>query len=299
MKYNLYHLRYWHVWLLVGLFRLLSLLPYRWLTVLGQGLGWLMRHIGGKSQNAVQTNLRLCFPNESAAWRQQIYRASYASLGIGLLESILAWWASDQRLRPLAHVHGVEHLQQAHAQGKGVLLLSAHFTGLELAGRLLRLHIPYSVSYRQQKNPVLNHLISKIRHKIYQHAFTREDIRGMMRALSRGEYIFYAADTDVGRQGLMVPFFGNLASTTKATARYAKRTGALIMPCFFYRRSDGTGYDVHIDPPLTDFPTDDPIADATRINSLIEQAIRKHPEQYLWQYRRFKTRPNNEPHPYS
>ncbi len=93
---------------------------------------------------------------------------------------------------------------------------------------------------------------------------------------------------------MFVPFCGVPAYTTTALARLARLSGANVVPVFPYRRKDGTGYDLILDPSLEEFPSDDMIQDATRVNQLIEQAVRRCPEQYLWQYKRFKTRPSGE-----
>jgi lauroyl/myristoyl acyltransferase len=97
------------------------------------------------------------------------------------------------------------------------------------------------------------------------------------------------------RAGVFVPFFGIPASTITATSRIAQSTNAVVVPCITRILPRGRGYEVRLLPPLENFPTDDPVADAARMNREIEAWVREMPEQYMWSYRRFKTRPNNEP----
>ncbi len=291
----LMHPRHWLSWLAIGITWLLSKCPYRWQPPLGHWVGHLLRNTDKKSRHNTQTNLRLCFPSLTYTQRTLLEKRCFASLGHALLESAMAWWSSDKRLLPLGHFHGLDHLKHAQRAGQGVILVSAHWHGLELVGRLLSQQLPLCVTYRPQKNAILDFLIMHCRQRHYCHLIARHDIRGMLRALRQGHTVFYAADTDVHGKGCFAPFFDIPASTTIATARYAAQTGAQVIPLTFYRREQGDGYEIHIAPPLTNYPSANPTQDAQRINQLIEDATRQYPEQYLWQYRRFKTRPAQEP----
>ena len=292
---HLFKIRHWPIWLLISLLWLLNQLPYRWQLGLGKHLGQLLMWVDKKSRQNTLVNLQLCFPELDEQQRQQRCRDNFASLGCALLESSMAWWGSDKRLRKLAHFHGLHHLQQAAAQQQSIILLSAHFHGLELVGRLITLEFPFCVTYRPQKNAVLDYLARHYRHKHYLKIIERNDIRSMIKTLKQDGVVFYAADTDVGHKGPFVPFFNIPASTTTATSRYAKRTQAQVIPVFFNRRDNASGYDIHLQAPLKNFPSHDIIQDTLRTNQCIEQAIQRHPTQYLWQYRRFKSRPQQAP----
>ena len=116
-----------------------------------------------------------------------------------------------------------------------------------------------------------------------------------MRSLKKNIPILYAPDQDYGRKhSIFVPFLGVSAATITSTARIVKMTNTPILPYFVHRRKDGSGYTATMYPPLENYPTDDTYEDALRINQIIEQEILKSPEQYLWQHRRFKTRPLGE-----
>ena len=108
--------------------------------------------------------------------------------------------------------------------------------------------------------------------------------------------MWYAPDQDPGRpHGVFAPFFGRPAATLTATARIAKASGAPVLPFRVERKAGGRAWRVVIEPALAEFPSGDELADAARINEVIERWARETPEQYLWVHRRFKTRPPGEP----
>lgn len=289
--------RYWLTWLGIALLWLLCRLPYRWLLAIGRGLGWLLLHCSQRARHTCQINLQLCFPEFSPAQQQHLLQQSFASIGMGIIESAFAWWKTPNK--NWLHIQGLEHLQHCMAQNKSIILLGAHFTTLEIIGRLLLMHMPFAVVYRKQKNPVLEWLNQRmLRH--YPRAIAREDVRGFIRCLRSKLPLWYTPDVDAGaRNSLFVPFFSVPAATITSTSRLAKLTDAAVVPIAYYRRKDGKGYDLIFHPALENFPTDDLAADALRINQVIEMMIKQAPEQYLWQYKRFKTRPNSEKRLYS
>lgn len=287
--------RHWPTWLGLGLLRLLILLPFAWQVRLGAFLGRCLYHLAPGRRRVAETNIRLCFPELDARAQRKLVRRTFESSGISLLEIGLAWWGGDRKLAPLAHMEGLEHLQAALTQGKGVILLSAHFTCLEIGGRLLARQQPFAVVYRKHNNPLFEAVTKHSRETHFQRAIPRTDTRGLVRALRDGLACWYAPDQDFGRKkSVFVPFMGVQAATLPATSRLAKLSGAPIVPFFPLRLPGGAGYRLVIRPALENFPGDDELADAARINALIEAQVREAPEQYLWLHRRFKTRPEGE-----
>lgn len=269
------------------------MLPYRVILALGSGIGRAGYRFAGDRRRIAETNLALCFPEKDAAWHDKVLRQHFQSLGISLLEIPLGWWGSDQKLGGLVHIEGLQHLQQAKAGGKGVLLLSAHFTCLEIGGRLLAMYSPFHVMYRRDNNPVMEKVISGQRRRLFQRAIPRDSVRDMIRSLKGGNAVWYAPDQNTARkESVFVGFFGHVASTNSATARLAKLTGAPVVPFKAVRKRDGSGYELLLEAPLADFPGGDLEADTQRINDIIESWVRQDPEQYLWIHRRFRTRPN-------
>lgn len=289
---------HWPLALGIGLVRLLIRLPLSWQRVLGQSLGRLSGRLIPRRRRIAAINLRWCFPELSETQHARLLRAQLESVGLGLLETAWAWWLPDRRLDGLADIEGLEHLHAARDSGRGVLLLTGHFTCLELGARFLTPHCRFHAMYRPHANPYYQDLMRRAReHHSGLPAITQNDIRATVRALRRGDAVWYAPDQNYGRQSVFVPFFGIPALTITATSRLVGMSDALVLPYFPLRLADGR-YRVTILPPLADFPSDDIEADTARINALIEDWVRQAPEQYLWVHRRFKKRPGGEPPPY-
>ncbi|HEY7377365.1 MAG TPA: lauroyl acyltransferase, partial [Steroidobacteraceae bacterium] len=220
--------------------------------------------------------------------------------GISMFETAMAWWSSDARIRRLAPVEGLEQLQQALQAGHGAILLSAHFTTLEIGARALAVAHPTSIMYRPTKNALLGRFLAHNRARRTRRAIPRDDIRTLVATLGANEAVWYAPDQSFRKKGAeMVPFFGIPAATNTATSRLAKMTGAAVLPYFPERLSGARGYRMRILPPLEGFPSGDRVADAARFNALIEAHIRQLPEQYLWIHRRFKGLTPDYPHYYA
>ncbi|NLC01727.1 MAG: lipid A biosynthesis lauroyl acyltransferase [Pseudomonas formosensis] len=300
-KAALLHPRYWPMWFGLGLLWLLIQLPYRVLLLLGRVLGWLMYLFMRERREIARINLELCFPDWSAERRKTVLRENFASNGIALFEMAMAWWWPKQRLARLGRVEGLEHLQQAAAQGQGVVLMSAHFTTLEIGAALLGQKATIDGMYREHKNAAFDYVQrrGRERHNADAVAVEREDVRSMLKSLRKGRAIWYAPDQDYGRKAsVFVPLFGVTAATVTATATFARLGKALVVPFTQTRLADGSGYLLRVHPPLEDFPSGDDETDARRINQWVEQEILQQPEQYMWVHRRFKTRPEGEPRPY-
>ncbi|MBI3772464.1 MAG: LpxL/LpxP family Kdo(2)-lipid IV(A) lauroyl/palmitoleoyl acyltransferase [Gammaproteobacteria bacterium] len=291
--------RYWLLWLGLGLLRLSCFLPYRGLLLLGSVTGDLMYWLLPRRRHIAATNLLLCFPELSLSERQALLRQNFRSTGISLFEIAWCWWGPQQKLEPLCHIQGLEHLHAAQAQGKGVLLFSAHFTCLEIGGRLLALHVPFYVMYKPHRNPLFEAVMRGSRERQFERAIDRNDIRDLIRTLKQGHTCWYALDQDFGTiNAVFAPFFNIPAATLTATTRIARMTGCAIVPFFVHRLDDGSGYQLTIQPPLEHFPSGDDLTDTTRTNALIEKEVRKAPAQYLWTHRRFKNRPAGEVNAY-
>jgi len=252
-----------------------------------------------RRRHIAAVNIRLCFPQLDARRQGELVKAHFLSLGQGVVETALCWWGREEQLRDRYLLIGERHLSAAHAGGKGVILLSAHFTTLELGGRLLALRRPFHVLYRQHKNPLFETVMQRARARRFETAIPRDDTRGLLKCLKDNGAVWYAPDQNHGgSQSLFAPFFGVQASTLTTTSRLARISGAAVVPFVQTRLSGDRGYLLILCPALENFPGTDPQADATRINRLIEDAIREMPEDYLWVHRRFKTRPAGAAYPY-
>jgi len=288
------HPRYWPSWIGLGLMRVSIYLPVRLQMFFGRVIAWTIAPLTASRRQIAQRNLALCFPELTQSQRDDLLKANMQTMGMLLIETALSWWASDRQLEKRVRYEGLEHLDAGLAAGKGVILLTGHFTSMELGGRLIMLKKPCYVMFRPLKNPLFNAVMVNARTFHSEGIILQDDPRAMIRALRKNKVVWYAPDQDYGRKlSIFAKFFGNTAATVPATARMVKMSGAKVIPFIPRREADGT-YTLTLSPALDNFPTGDDVADAQRINDLIEQEVRQSPEQYYWVHRRFKTQPEGK-----
>jgi len=288
----------WLIIIVYGLIRLLILLPYPVLMKLGTALGIIMYHLLKKGRQTIDINIRLCFPNLTHKERKKLIKKNMISYGKGLFETALSLWASDKKIARLYMINGLQHIFDAFDAERGFIILCAHFTMLELTGRMLSMSgkVAGHAMYHKFKNPLLNDLINKNREKYCDNVISNKNVAGIFKSLANNHGVWYAPDEDCRRSNkVFAPFFNVQAATTTATSRIAKISGTKVIPFFVYRKENNKGYVLNILHPLENFPSDDEYQDTLRINKLIENAVKQHPDQYIWMRRRFRTRPKGEP----
>jgi len=292
--------RYWLIWLGLAWLRLVSLLPVRSQLALGRGLGRLIYQTIPGRRRIAASNLALCFPELTEAERAQLLRDHFESLGMTLMEHGLAWWSSDALVAESVEVRGAEHLREAVATGRGVVLLTGHFGAQEFTGRMLRSIVPtFGALYRPNKNAFVDAILMRIRARSASLMIPKQSMRRMIRTLRQGTPVWYAPDQTQRRSfSALIPFFGEPAMTTVALSEIVRLGNALVVPVLPQRFPATGRYSLEIQPALTDFPGESPEGDALRVNALLEAHIRKAPEQYYWIHRRFKGRPAPLPDPY-
>ena len=282
--------RYWPLWLALGVVRLLVALPFGAQLIAGRLIGRLGYLVAGQRRRIAARNFELAFPELDDAQRHALLLRHFESLGMSIIETGMCWWADDRRLEGLAEITGLEHVEAALAAGRGAIMLTGHFTTLDLGGRFLTRQAPVSAMYRPHRNPLFEEIMRRGRERSAKHAFAKQDVRAMIRGLRTNHLIWYAPDQahKRGKYSAIVPFFDVPAPTNTATSVFARLGDAPVIPFFPLRLPGKAGYRLEILPPLEGFPGDDPAADAARINRLLEERIRLCPEQYLWVHRRFK-----------
>jgi KDO2-lipid IV(A) lauroyltransferase len=284
------------VWLGLAIVRLLNLLPLPLQLAIGRLLGRTAHVFSRRDRRIATINIGLCLPQLDEQARRRLVREHFESLGCALLETGLVWWAGNERMLRYVQFEGREHLDAALAAGRGALMLSAHFTTLEVGARALTLLGPTSIMYLTPSNPLIAELSRRGRGRHTVQAISSDQIRDLLQNLKNNLPVWYAPDqrfTDKNSE--LVPLFGHPAASNVATSRLAKISGARVLPYLSYRRADDRGYVVRIFPPFDNYPSGDAVADTQRFHELIEAHVRQHPAQYLWAYKRFK-RPQFDPY---
>lgn len=271
---------------------------------LGVGL-WVGRRLGDLAcwalpgrRAVVRQNLALAFGRERSAEEITLLcRLSFQHLGMTAVETCAFFFVPLDRLRSLVRVEGMDHLRSAMARGRGALLLTAHFGNWEL---LATSHIltgyPLSVVVRPLDHPLLNRLVARLRARSGAEMIEkRRALPSVLAALGRGRMVGILLDQNSSRrEGVFVPFFGVLASTSKSLALLALKTGAPVVPVFIHREPDGH-HRVVVSPELPMASTGDRERDfitaTAAFTRAIEEAVRRRPEQWFWAHRRWKTRP--------
>lgn len=289
------HPRYWLTWFGLGLLWLLVQLPYPAIRVLGSQLGSVSRHFLKRRESIARRNLELCFPNDTPAQREKLIKENFKAIGMALLETGIAWFWPDERVRKWFDVEGLENLKEVQAQNRGVMVIGVHFMSLELGGRVMGLCQPMMATYRPHNNLLMEWVQTRGRLRSNKAMISRNNLRGLVSALKKGEAVWFAPDQDYGRKGSsFAPFFAveNVA-TTNGTFVISRLSGAPMLTVTMIRKADNSGYRLFISPELKNYPQDETEA-AAYINKVIEKEIMRAPEQYLWVHRRFKTRPVGE-----
>ena len=291
--------RYWPTWIGVGAMWVVAHLPLRLQFSVGRLIGALGYRFASGRRHIAQVNVDLCFAELDAGARRDLVRRIFTSTGIGAVETAIAWFGDLRRYRARTTIEGLDLLTAAQQRGRGVLLVGAHFSTLDLAGALLSAATDLDVIYRYNKNPVIEHVMRRGRERRYRGVVERSDTRGVLTRLKEGHTVWYAADQDYGRKvSVFAPFFGVSAATITATARFARFNSSAVLFISHFRNVDTLTWSLHLREIDADFPTGDDVEDARRINAVIEQEVGRHPDQYLWLHRRFKTRPPGESRPY-
>ncbi|MGM3176137.1 Kdo(2)-lipid IV(A) acyltransferase [Dickeya lacustris] len=298
---SLLHPRYWATWAGVALLYLLVLLPYPLIYRIGTGLGRLSMRVLKRRVAIAHRNLQLCFPDMSEQERTQQVIKNFESVGMGIMETGMAWFWPDWRVARWFSISGIEHMLPLREQKRGILLIGLHFLTLELGARIFGMQNAGIGVYRPNDNKLLDWLQTWGRMRSNKSMLDRKDLKGMIRALKQGEIIWYAPDHDYGpRSSVFVPLFGvEKTATTVGSYMLARAAKPAIVPFVPRRLPDAKGYELIIRPAHLEIPLDSEEITAAWMNKLVEENILLAPEQYMWLHRRFKTRPEGEPSLYT
>lgn len=276
----------------ITLLKVLSKLPLKLQFNLGKVLGILLFYVMKKRRNIVDVNLSLCLPELTTEKRRRLCKQVFIENGIGIFETGLAWWGNANQFKDLVKFEGAEHVEKALNEGKGIILLGAHYSTLDLGGLLVSMRFPIHAMYRPHNSSILEQYIRKGRLKSLSSLIDRSDFRTVIKTLKKNEIVWYAPDQDFGPENsVYANFFGSNAATLTATARLAKISKATVIPIAHHRSKNGS-YRVVFFPPLRNFPAETEIKSAQMVNDAIEKGVRIDLSQYMWMHRRFKTQPS-------
>ena len=276
--------------------RLIARWPLPLVRALGALLGAVLWLAAGRRRHIADVNLRLCFPEWGEAQRKRMVWRHFIAFGQSVLDRAWLWHAPESVLRERLQYAG--DLQALTSTGP-LVMFAPHFVGLDAGGLAVSMALqPAAVAFIfvAQSNPVVEQWVRAGRERTgnTRPYFRHEGMRKILAGLKRGDALHLSPDMDFNREeSIFVPFMGVQAATVPSLSRLARVAGARVVPVV--TRMTPGGYTLEVHAPLDHFPTEDLVADTTRMNDVLADCIRAMPEQYHWVHRRFKTRPEGEP----
>lgn len=264
---------------------------------MGNRVGDLLFLLRPRRARIAAANIEACFPELDAYERKDLLRRHLRAVGLGLFETLIAWYGNPVKIIDRFEITGREHIDSRG--DSGLILLGIHFTSIELASTLLGYLFPIVGVYRPHDNPLMEYLQVRGRLKGARaraggsaaRLLDRANVREIVRTLREGGLVWIAADQDLGRnRSLFAPFFGVDAATPVAPGKLAT-AGKAQAASIFFGHVGGGRYRLAIQPPIDGFPSGSDEQDVATFNSVVENLVRERPESYLWVHRRFKTRP--------
>jgi len=281
--------------------KILGVLPRRLSRAFAIGLAQVVYLLHVRLRRVGMRNLALAFPEKTEAERASILRGEFTSLGRQLSEVCQFPRYTRENVEEVVVYDGLENFEQAYGRGKGVLFLTAHFGGWEISAFAHSLHGHWlHVVMRPMDNEYLDRLIQGYRTMHGNKTVAKDDfVRGLLAAMKAGETVGILMDTNMTPpQGVFVDFFGIPACTASGLSRIALRTDAAVLPGFTIWDEALGKYRLRFDPAVELVRTGnleaDIVANTQKFTKVIEDYVRKYPEQWLWVHRRWKTRPEGE-----
>ena len=279
-------------------------LPRRWVMNLGAWVGDQFRKRNHKRRRIAEINLALCFPELSDSERDKLCVEHFRCHGRGLVDMGLSLWGSEQRLRKLVEFEGFDTHKKL-VESRSVLVVTWHLTTLEISANVLTLAGDSVSMMKPLTNALLTWQLANGRQHLHAGdpiLVTRDaGLRPLLRALRDGRQCILLPDEDLGGQQsdqVFVPFFGVPRASLTIPGRLAKSADAAVVTCATRLIPETGKYIFTISPPLEDLDGKDVVRDATSISKSMESLIKQAPEQYMWTFRWFQTRPDGEPSPY-
>lgn len=291
---------YWVTWFFIALLRILVLLPLPVTHAIGRWLGRVYYRSNEKRRRIAGINVALCYPEMDSQAQDRLVRDHFEAFGANVFDLAMVWWAPQRRLNRLTRFHGLDAYRELLESGRNVILVTGHLVTVDLGAHIMSQFKPGVTMMKPLKNPLLNWLISRGRHRHGNLLYERsQGLRPLVRQLRKGRPCYFIPDEDFGAQAaVFAPFFGIQSWTVTSLSTLAKLGNAVVMPVFTHSLPGGRGYEVFVGPAMNDFPAGDDIADATAMNAVLEAGINRMPAMYAWTFKLFKTRPEGEENPY-
>lgn len=288
--------------LLLALLQLSARLPLPVVRGLGRGLGALLACFPSRARNTTDTNLRLCFPEQSAAERRRLRRRSLMETVTTALEMGPLWfWPVPRLLARIRRVHNEALFRAALADPRGLLLIAPHLGNWELIGLYVSQQASLTTLYQPPRQARLEPVIVAARQRSGARTVptSRRGVMALFKTLQAGEVVGILPDQEPEPEsGVFVPFFGVPALTMRLACQLLAKTGAQALMVVAWRDRTGGGFTLAFEPVDPAIYDSDLVSAAAAMNRSIEALVRQHPEQYQWEYKRFKKRPPGEPKVY-
>lgn len=286
-------------WLLAPL----ASLPLRALHIFGGLIGTTLWHLPTEARRTTMANLVRCFPTLDRASLHRLARVSLQESGKSLTEAAALWsWPRARVLGLVQETAGFDALHASIAQGRGVILAAPHLGAWEMAGLYCStLGYPLTSLYRPSRVSAVDTSMRRGREALGARLVPADQsgVKALLQTLKEGHLVGILPDQDPGRdRGIFAQFFGIQANTMTLLSRLAQKTGAPVFLVYAQRLPKGTGYRLVCRPCSALIATGTIEESVDALNAAVESAAREIPEQYLWSYKRFKTRPGTSRHFY-
>ncbi|UTV98140.1 lipid A biosynthesis acyltransferase [Marinomonas rhizomae] len=279
--------KHWLSWLFMGGAYVLSFLPWSLQQGLGKFLGRILHATAKRRRHICDVNLKICYPEMNITERKKLTKAHFESMGKGTIETFTSWFQCQKKFQSRFTFEGQDVIDRVLAKGRGCILISGHFSPLDICGSQMPRFMDVHPIYKLQKNPVMNWVMERQRQAIFSKTIERTNMREVLKSLKQNKAVWYAVDQDYGRKNsVFAPFYGHQCATIAHIGRIANMTNAPVV-LYDYGRTDD-GYHLSLTE-IENYPSKDDVENATRINELMEAIIEPKKEQYFWAHRRFKT----------
>lgn len=297
----------WPVLAIVSIMVSVSKLPFKMQIGVVLAIGAIAKPFLRKRNIVATENLKIVYPEKTEEEIAKLVSASYRSMVLSGIEITGAWILSQKKFDTIEFEWDEKSLKifnKYHRDPKqNVIILGYHFHCIEICGRHVGTEFaPLTVMYQPNSNETINNLINGYREKYIYKCLSNKNFISVFKSLKRGNTMWYAPDQDFGLEpsgldnSVFATFFGKQCSTLTVTPWLAQKVGAVVLPMYYVRVECLKKYKIIVGEPMQF--TGNEYEDAKMTNEFLEEAIKQYPEQYLWQHRRYRSRPDGEPQIY-